>query len=69
MSRTDPQFKLRIPAPMHEAVKALATRNRRSMNAQIVLMLERGLEKESAPTAATVEARMSETNLEGNRHG
>ncbi|MCY1196943.1 Arc-like DNA binding domain protein [compost metagenome] len=44
MSQTDPQFKLRIPAHILGSLKTQAMRNRRSMNAEIVLMIERALE-------------------------
>ncbi|KCV27108.1 Arc-like DNA binding domain protein [Bordetella bronchiseptica 00-P-2730] len=47
---------LRLPGDLRARVKAQAARNRRSMNAEIVLMIERGLEKGNAPTAATVGA-------------
>ncbi|MGX9911759.1 Arc family DNA-binding protein [Bordetella bronchiseptica] len=56
MSRGDPQVMLRLPGDLRARVKAQAARNRRSMNAEIVLMIERGLEKGNAPTAATVGA-------------
>ena len=56
-----PSYPLRMPDELRSIIKARATRNRRSMNAEIVLMLESALQKESAPTVAAVEAHVSET--------
>lgn len=44
MSRGDPQVKIRLPGDLRARVKVQAARNRRSMNAEIVLMIEAGLE-------------------------
>lgn len=41
MSREDPQMKIRLPAELKERIEAEAKANGRSMNAQIVFMLER----------------------------
>lgn len=38
-----PRFIVRLPGDLRTRVKAQAARNRRSMNAEIVLMIERGL--------------------------
>lgn len=38
-----PRFIVRLPGDLRARVKARAQRNRRSMNAEIVLMIERGL--------------------------
>lgn len=43
MSRGDPQVMLRLPGDLRARVKEQAQRNRRSMNAEIVLMIEAGL--------------------------
>lgn len=43
MSRGDPQVMLRLPGDLRARVKAQAQRSRRSMNAEIVLMIEAGL--------------------------
>jgi hypothetical protein len=40
MSRTDPQFKLRIPAALRAQVEQSAQAARRSLNAEIVIRLE-----------------------------
>lgn len=40
MSRTDPQFKLRMPAALRAQVDQSAKAARRSLNAEIVIRLE-----------------------------
>jgi hypothetical protein len=40
MSRTDAQFKLRLPAALRAQVEQAAKQARRSLNAEIVLRLE-----------------------------
>ena len=40
MSRTDAQFKLRIPAALRAQVEQAAKQARRSLNAEIILRLE-----------------------------
>jgi len=40
MSRTDQQFKLRMPAVVHAQVERSAWAARRSLNAEIVIRLE-----------------------------
>ncbi|HCG41081.1 Arc family DNA-binding protein [Stutzerimonas stutzeri] len=40
MSRTDPQFKLRMPAALRAQVEQSAWAARRSLNAEIVICLE-----------------------------
>lgn len=42
-SRVADQFVVRLPGDLRARVKAQAQRNRRSMNAEIVLMIEAGL--------------------------
>jgi hypothetical protein len=39
MARIDPQFRLRMPEPLHDNIKASADANGRSMNAEIVSRL------------------------------
>jgi hypothetical protein len=52
----DPQFTAYIPVEVLEALKASAKREHRSINAQLVWFLEKGLEKEkSMATTATEE--------------
>lgn len=46
MSRTDPQFKLRVPPVLHFQVAQAAKAVRRSMNAEIVARLEASFAKE-----------------------
>lgn len=48
MNRDSPQVKLRLPDVLREELKELAEMRRRSMNAQIVTMLESGLAAEKA---------------------
>lgn len=43
MSRTDPQFKLRLPLELKEQIEAAAEENHRSMNAEIVARLQESL--------------------------
>lgn len=45
MSRGDLQVMLRLPGDLRTRVKSRAARNHRSMNAEIVLMIEAGLER------------------------
>ena len=42
------QYIVRFPQGMRERIKARAAENMRSMNSEIVLMLQRGLETETA---------------------
>lgn len=48
MSRQTPPFGLRMPDSVKEELKKLAAARRRSMNGQIVAMLESGLAAEKA---------------------
>lgn len=45
--QTDPQFKLRMPAELKGAIESAASKNNRSMNAEIVARLEQSF-RESA---------------------
>ncbi|WP_025517511.1 Arc family DNA-binding protein [Bordetella trematum] len=65
MSRGDPQFKLRMSGPLLEAVKAQAQHNRRSMNAEIVLMIERALEITHSDLPSCSEAQQPESPCQG----
>ncbi|MGO7210252.1 Arc family DNA-binding protein [Rhizobium ruizarguesonis] len=51
-------FGLRIPAALKEKVRQSATTNRRSINSEIIVLLEKSLpaENEKAETAPTVSA-------------
>lgn len=40
MSRTDPQFKLRVPPALRDQIERAALAARRSMNAEVVIRLE-----------------------------
>lgn len=47
-SSTKEQFILRFPAGMRDQLKLLATSNRRSMNAELLLLIETGMGVSSA---------------------
>ena len=47
MSRTDPQFKLRVPLELKEQIEKAAEENHRSMNAEIVARLQSTFEEHS----------------------
>lgn len=49
MARTDPQLKLRLPPPLKDWVDQRAEKNRRSLNAEIVHILEGVKEQVEAP--------------------
>jgi len=40
VSRTDPQFKLRVPPALRDQIERAAFAARRSMNAEVVIRLE-----------------------------
>ena len=44
MARDDPQFKLRLPAALHEQIKEASEQNHRSMNAEMVSRLAASFE-------------------------
>lgn len=46
MARTDPQFNLRVPIELKEKVEAAAKKSGRSINAEAVYRLEKGLQEE-----------------------
>ncbi|ARX35668.1 Arc family DNA-binding protein [Proteus mirabilis] len=46
MSREYPQFKLRMPPDMHEKLKEIAERNGRSMNAEIIQIIQESINKD-----------------------
>lgn len=54
MSRTDPQFKLRMPAALRSQVEQAANAARRSLNAELVFRLERSFSGE-VPAHANAE--------------
>jgi len=49
-------FGLRIPEPLKSLLKESATRNRRSMNSEIVTILEQAVRENSAETKNGTEA-------------
>lgn len=56
-SRTADRYILRFPeGNMRQELKARAALNRRSLNAEILCLIEAGLAKENAPEAATSDA-------------
>lgn len=50
-SRDSDQFTLRLPNGMREVLKARATGNRRTMNAEVLALLEFGMNATANPTA------------------
>lgn len=54
MTRTDPQLGIRLPGELKDRIRKSAERNRRSMNGEIVFLLEQALPGETN-TAAEVE--------------
>ena len=46
MSRTDPQFKLRVPPELRLQIEQAAHAARRSMNAELVIRLEASFARE-----------------------
>ncbi|HAG1882576.1 TPA: Arc family DNA-binding protein [Salmonella enterica] len=53
MSKRDPQFNLRIPADIKEQITALAAKNKRSINTEIVAAIELSLEVNSGAIKPT----------------
>ncbi len=45
MSREDPKVHWNIPAPLLQAIKLCAEKNRRSVNAEAVIALEKSFKK------------------------
>lgn len=56
MSRADPQVNFRLPTELRERIKVHARAHRRSVTAEMIVLLELALAKQNAPTAGTVEA-------------
>lgn len=48
MSRTDPQFKLRVPPELRAKIEQSAFASRRSMNAEVVIRLEASYAQDKA---------------------
>ena len=46
MARTDPQFNVRMPADLKEKIEEAAKENGRSMNAEIVYLLQRSIKED-----------------------
>lgn len=44
MAQTDPQLGIRLPGDLKDRIRKLADAERRSMNGQIVVLLERALQ-------------------------
>lgn len=57
-SKLDERLMLRLPVALHSRIKTHATRNRRSLNSEIVAVLE---EKYPAPAAVDVNAQLVTT--------
>lgn len=49
MARSDPQFNLRIPQELKEQIEKSAKDDGRSINAQAVYLLQKGLEQSPKP--------------------
>lgn len=47
MAKDDPHFRLRIPAELKAEVEASAAKNKRSINAEIVALVERALQEKA----------------------
>lgn len=60
--RTDPQYKLRMPAELHDKLKASAKENHRSLNAEIVARLQFSFRLDSAKLTVPKEE-FTETEL------
>jgi hypothetical protein len=56
MARNDPQFKLRLPEPMRDRIRASAEASRRTLNSEIIVLLERALPADKNQKAETVGA-------------
>lgn len=54
-SREDDKFMLRLPDGMRERIAEIAKAERRSMNSQIVVILENALAKREAETKTATE--------------
>ncbi|WP_177344115.1 Arc family DNA-binding protein, partial [Pseudomonas aeruginosa] len=52
MSRTDPQFKLRMPPALRARVEQAAKASLRSLNAELVLRIQQSFEGEGATDAS-----------------
>ncbi|AKJ41803.1 Arc-like DNA binding domain [Pragia fontium] len=50
MSRDDPQLRIRLPAEIKDKIESLAKKNKRSMNAEIVLRLDIALKMAEDPS-------------------
>jgi hypothetical protein len=57
VNQRDPQFKLRLPAQLRDKIQLMAAQDRRSMNSEIIVLLERALpESQKAEAAVTASA-------------
>jgi hypothetical protein len=67
MSRIDPQLKIRLPRPLKIKVEASARANGRSLNAEIVHLIQRAMSEapDTIPwTSADFRARLEELTVE-----
>jgi hypothetical protein len=53
VSRTDPQFKLRVPPELRATIEQSAFASRRSMNAEVVIRLEASYAQDNAAKEGT----------------
>lgn len=56
MSRTHPQIRFRPPPDLKERIEQEAAANRRSMNAQMVLCIEKYFEAQNTTSSSTLES-------------
>jgi hypothetical protein len=56
MSREDPQMKIRLPAGLKDRIEFSAKENNRSMNAEIISMLQGSIEKFDADVASLTQS-------------
>ena len=67
VSRMDPQLKIRLPRPLKIKVEASARANGRSLNAEIVHLIQRAISEapDTIPwTSADIRARLEELTVE-----
>lgn len=66
-SRSYTKFIVRLPDGMRDRIKAAARANGRSMNAEIVFLLERSFQENGPAEAATSPSHVTKTPAKGNR--
>lgn len=69
MRQSYDQYVLRFPDGLRPALKERAARNRRSLNAEMILILERALEGETAAGASPEKANPAACNTAARQGG